>query len=575
MKILALIVTAILCIAVAPTVAQNYDANAEPVSGDYLLLRSLRGVTSIGDYAVTSQPLSLFRKRPISADHPTESDVLNPSPPNLGDAIEQFRQYIVGYYSPLFDQYPDSISHWLDKQHDRYRIFTYADDNARVAAEMSGMMRGGTASFSGIENQTIALAKLSARAIGSLGENFGFMLDLSNGQRISGQPLVLAQTDPVLGRTFKFVNEEQKFFDRYIGYVQYQNSWMRAAFGRQPFGLGFSPIDNLLHSRNAPLFDALLLDIPYKSVRFTSIHGAIEGVDTAGRAYLNKYVATHRLTVNPADWLAVGLTDMIVYSGRGLDFAYLNPLGFYVSTGLGTPQKSAEDNSLLSLDIAVRPWQGGMFYGALLADDISFSTITDTSWSGNNNKYAWQIGVSQMLDVAAKPLLVTAEYVRVNAFVYSHRMRANSWTHLGAPLGYDIQPNSDRLAIQGKYWFSPRTFVQLDIDYTRHGENYLDANGNIITADYDIGGQIIRYPVGNVGGDALRGDGDFLYPEAIRVGNRFLRGNVSYMRRVRLDFSAEPYPNIFTDLRLHYQNINGGNTPGERLWTTLELRVGY
>lgn len=554
--------------------AQNFDANAETVSADYLLLLSMRGIARAGDYSVLPQPLSLFRERAVNADDPHKYDPLYPrGGAQPDDRIEQFREYIAGYYAPLFDP-PDSVSHWLSQQRGRYRLFSYADSTARVAGEVSGMARFGTAALAG-ESSAVGLARMSARAIGSLGGNFCFMMDLSNGVRLAGQPLAIAQTDPVLGRTFKFVSEEQKFFDRYIGYVQYQTTWLRAAFGRQPLALGFSPIDNLLHSRSAPLFDALLLDVPYKAVRFTAIHGAIEGADTAGRAVQNKFAATHRLMISPAEWLSVAVTDMIVYSGRGLDFAYLNPLGFYVSTGLGTPQKSRDDNSMLALEAAVRPWDFTMLYAALLADDLSFSTLTDTSWGGNNNKYAWQVGVSHLLMAWENMALFTAEYTRVNPFVYSHRGMANSWTHLGAPLGYDMQPNSDRLAVQGKYWFSPRTFVQLDLDYTRHGENYLDAAGNIITAPFDVGGQIILYPVGNVGGNALRGDGDFLYPEPFRTGNRFMRGNVSHQRRLRLWFSAEPYTNIFADLRLNYQNRSGGNAPGDRFWTTLEIRVGY
>ncbi len=547
---------------------QNFDINSESVSTDYLLLKSIQGLAPLDEFSVLPQPL---RKFSTIKDSVIQGDA----------AIENLRQYIQEYYYPLLQKNDsqeigdlnDELL-WFEKHSGRYHAATYSDSLARLACDAAGMMRVGYASLARTSSN-IGLARLSARSIGSLGDNFGFMLDLSNGVRLSGEPLAIAQTDPVLGRTFKFVSDEQKFFDRYIGYVQYQSSWFRASFGRQPYSLGFSPIDNLIHSRNAPLYDMLLLDVPYKSVRFTSIHGAVEGADDAGNAYLNKYIASHRIAVSPSDWLAFSISDMIVYSGRGLDFAYLNPLGFYVSTGLGTPQKSRDDNSLLSIDAAIRPWNGAMIYGALLVDDLSYSTLTDTSWLGNNNKYAWQIGASQIAFIREKPMLLSGEYVRINPFVYSHRGIVNSWTHLGAPLGYDMQPNSDRWSLQAKYWFSPRIFAQIDLDYTRHGENYLDSSGNIVEKGYDIGGKILVYPVGNVGGDALRGDGDFLFPEPYRIGNRFLRGNVSYSRRVRFLFSAEVLANIFTDIRFAYQNRNGGNAPGENYWLTFELRVGY
>lgn len=55
---------------------------------------------------------------------------------------------------------------------------------------------------------------------------------------------------------------------------------------------------------------------------------------------------------------------------------------------------------------------------------------------------------------------------------------------MGAPLGYNMQPNSDRIAVQTKMWLSARSFLQLDFDYTRWGENYLDSSGAIRTAPY-------------------------------------------------------------------------------------------
>ncbi|GAB1430771.1 hypothetical protein MASR2M18_16050 [Ignavibacteria bacterium] len=558
----------------ATAAAQNFDINAESASADYLLLRSMRGLLPIGEHAVLPQPLTILNGQFHSSAN--DAAFLDAS-----SRLYDFQRYIEDYYAPLLwlsdsDKVtPDSTAHWLELQKNGHlRTLSYDDGNASVIGDVTGMIRGGTASLAG-EHSAIGLARSGGRAIGRIGENFGFMLDLSNGVRLEGEPRTVASTDPILGRSFKFVSDEQKFFDRYIGYVQYQSSWLRASFGRQPFALGFSPVDNLLFSRNTPLFDAFLLDVPYKSIRFTSTHGAVEGVDTAGNAYQNKYIGAHRLSITPSDWFSASITDMIVYSGRGLDFAYLNPLGFYVSTGLGTPQKSRDDNSLLAIDAALRPWNGAMLYGDLLIDDLSFSRLDDTSWTGNSNKNAWQIGLSQTFDAADSPLLLTGEYVRINPFVYSHRGIANSWTHLGAPIGYDMQPNSDRWALQAKYWFAPRFFVQIDLDYGRHGENYLDSAGKIITKDYDIGGRVIAYPVGNVGGDALRGDADFLYPESFRVGNNFLRGNISYTRRVRLQFFAEIMRNFFADLRLNYQNRNGGNMPGEYFWATFELRVGY
>jgi hypothetical protein len=78
------------------------------------------------------------------------------------------------------------------------------------------------------------------------------------------------------------------------------------------------------------------------------------------------------------------------------------------------------------------------------------------------------------------------------------------------PLSYDIHPNSDRAALELKYWFYSSHIFKIDMDYTCHGENLLKPDGTIE----------------NVGRDILRGEGDFASP------SRFLKGVVSYSRRL-------------------------------------------
>jgi hypothetical protein len=167
-------------------------------------------------------------------------------------------------------------------------------------------------------------------------------------------------------------------------------------------------------------------------------------------------------------------------------------------------------------------------------------------------------------------VLLSAEYVRIDPFTYSHRSVNASYTHMGAPVGYGMQPNSDRIALQGRLWITARTSLRIDADYTRWGENIVNADGTILMGeDPRFPGSGIIAPIGNVGADIARGDGDFLQ------GNRFLRGVVSTTRRLNVWFSSEVIRNVFTDVRLGYRNRSGGNDPGSSFFTTFEIRVGY
>lgn len=542
--------------------AQNVDVFAERVSMDMNMLQAMRGTISVGQLAVWPASMSLLETHLADAPNTTHSSNGN---------IEAFRIWVRNYYHPLLSTADTArtvdFASWSDG---RFRLGRYNDGMARLQVDAALMARGGTYALDD-SSDVYALVRPSMRFQGSLfGGSLGYFLDLSNGARLTGTPSLIARTDPTLGRTFKFIVEEQKFFDRYIGYVQYQHPNFRLRFGREPLQVGLSPIDNFLHSINAPMMDGLLIDVPYGPLRFTSTHSLAEGTDTTGKAIPSKYIATHRLSLDPMPWLSVSISDMIVYYGRGLDFSYLNPLAFFVSAGLGTSDRSSTDNSMLGVDLAVRPFANTMLYGSLVIDDLSYSTLGDTSQFGNNNKFAYQLGASSVFDLADQPTMVTLEYARIDPFTFSHREMYASYTTLGSPVGYDMQPNSERMALQLRYWFSPRTFIRLDLDYTRHGDNLLDADGHIIMGeDPRFPGSGLQAPVGNVGGDILRGDGDFL------VGNRFLRGNQSHMRRLSLWFSSELWPNILTDVRVGYSNRNGGNTPGSFLFTSFEVRVGY
>ena len=539
-----------LVVVLAPYIllAQNVDVNAERVSMDNALLRTLDGSAS----ALSSSVWPAY----IGNVDTTASNA--------------YSSYALNYYWPLVAQRPDTTEVFA-QLHGRYRGLVFNDGVARVQADLGFMARPGTTSSSGA-SESFLLARASARVMGSLGNNLGFFLDLSNGSRLRGSASRIAQTDPTLARTLKFTIEDSAFFDRYIGYVQYQSEYLRIRYGREALQFGNSPIDNFVHSINAPLLDGVLIDVPYKRVRFTMTHSAANGLDTANKAVPGKYIATHRIAVEPTDWLSVGLNDMIVYWGRGLDMAYLNPLAFFVSAGLSTQERNANDNSLIGADITLRPVTGLMVYGSLIVDDLSYTTLSDTSAGGSNNKFAYQLGVSQSLGQqgAASRSMVSTEYARIDAFTFSHRSINASYTTMGAPIGYDMQPNSDRLALQLRHWLTPRTSIRVDLDYTRHGENILDSKGNVLLGeDPRYPGSGIQVPIGNVGGDILRGDGDAL------SGNAFLRGNVSHQRRARLWFSAEWSNNIFTDLNIGYTNRNGGNSPTDFFFGALEIRVGY
>ncbi len=520
-----------------PLAAQNPDVGHEPVSYDFILRQTLQGNIPMSRFAVYPLSLKTFKKY------------------DNGTSDEAFKKYIFDYYAPIIDtNLNDNEIHFLDNYRNRLRGAWYADSLLKIQADVAGMLQATVFKRDESESETVGLGRVSGRVMGNYSDFFEFYFDFSNGKRLTGSSETARIIDPYLQRSLKFNVEKRTYFDNYLGYVQAQYKDMRLRFGRENISHGYSPIDNLVFSLKAAPTDGLLIDFPYKWLRFTATHAAVEGINIVkNEAVTSKFVATHRVAVDPAQWLSFAFSEMIVYSGRGVDFTYLNPVAFLTSAGLGSLERSNEDNSILGFDLAVKPFKNTMLYGAIVADDINFSTISDTTVLGNDNKYAFQTGASYLVPDEILPLLLTAEYVRITPYTFSHRRNQNSWTNQSQPLGYDMQPNSDRMALQLKYWFSPRTSLIVDMDYTRHGENLLKPDGSIE----------------NVGGDILRGEGDFL------LASRFLKGNVSHSRHIRGIFSAEFFPNFFTDFAVNYESRNGGNTPLQQFWGTIQARIGY
>lgn len=99
-------------------------------------------------------------------------------------------------------------------------------------------------------------------------------------------------------------------------------------------------------------------------------------------------------------------------------------------------------------------------------------------------------------------LTISFEYTRLNPFIYTHRTNKSQYTHWTLPLGHNLQPNSDEIAIRINYDITHRLNFQLLYLHQRHGEG-LVFDGDTLKINY--------------GGTLNRGDAD------ISIDNKFYR----------------------------------------------------
>jgi hypothetical protein len=384
------------------------------------------------------------------------------------------------------------------------------------------------------EDQNFLIAALGTRISGTIDNRLGYNLQVTNGSLFSGERS-LAVEDPKYGKNIKFAVLEDDV-DITESHVNFKYKWFEAGIGRENRMLGAGLQQNLFISDNSPAFDALTLAAHFKSFEYKYFHGSLlalpeESVNPSGfNVFIpSKYVAIHRFAVRPC-WGEIAFWENVVYTDREPDLAYLNPFSFFKSVEHSLRDR---DNSVMGLDASFRFLHRFQLKGSYLLDDIIFSKIGTGFWS---NKTAWNIALIGDLGFG---LNAGVEYTRVEPYTYSHFNYQNSMTHDGLMYASNILPNSERFASQIHYWWGGRYPLKLNLSYTRHGNNILDSEGNLIK---------------NVGGDPLQ-TRRIEDPETVT----FLDGDLQEIFVAELSAGFEIVRGLNVHGIIQYRDINGNS----------------
>lgn len=416
-----------------------------------------------------------------------------------------------------------------DKQKD---LYGYADSNATLFFDGLGSFSQRESRGDSIGRHSISLGELGFRVRGTLYNSVGYYLRASNGQKLSGDSgdvTFARNTDPKLFAQYKF-QYEQNNFDTFDGYLRFrtQGNWLSLMAGRNPVYMGFGFTDRLFLSNNTAAFDYLRLDLAYKAVAYTFLYGSLRG-DSLGREIGAKNIATHRLDVMFSNSFRMGFFESVISANTPFSFTFLNPISFLTSAELNKssqPGANNDNNSLMGLDMLVNPFKSLAFQGSLLIDDLDFSTLFKDN-SSITNKFAWQLGAMWENAFTLPNLRFTAEYTKLDPFVYSHVSNETEYTHWDLPLGHHLQPNSDEIALGLEYDITNRINLSLLYQHQR------SANG-IVTDS--LGRVIVNYGgnINNASGYS-RSDPEFL--KGNRIDRDIITANVSwqFLRQFYID----------------------------------------
>ncbi len=413
--------------------------------------------------------------------------------------------------------------------------------------------------YSDKEKSSASFLNLGGTFYGSYDDWLGFLVQGSNAVVWGDRKVAL--NDKNIAQSYSFNHTSINYFDGTKGYMRLEKGAVNLEIGRERILWGNGYLDRTILSDNPQLFDFIKFNFSYKKLRYDFIHGwlvqqpTITYIDSLignVKSKSSKYVAISRLGFNATNNLNFGITQMIIYSGRPFELAYLNPFLFWESA-----QRSMNDldNSFLSFDGRYLLTNGLEVSSSIIFDDIDFKLLFQGHWNRNNNGVEWQTGMMLTNPILPNDLKIKLEYLQARPYIFSHPGigEALTYTNNGYLLGADMQPNSSRISAEVSYRFSSNFNFSLKYIYSLHGDNIYDSSGNRIL---------------NVGGNVF--ESLTLYdPEYVNL----LDGIRKTEDKLQLNFNYEiNYGTYLNAAYIFKQSSQNGNVERENIaWLTLQL----
>lgn len=434
----------------------------------------------------------------------------------------------------MFGKSPNLFTSPFSLFDDRQKfLYKYVEEENNIFIEMLGTFNYGHMFKPSTNNAE--LYDIGFRFRGTIFDHLGYNLTIIKGG-VSGSRSFARIIDPRLNYNFKFNENIENIsnYDFVEGYLQYQTSpseGMDFSFqiGRERMTLGYGYGSKLVMSGDHPSMDFLKFNFEYGVLNFTSIHASTVGeFSDESEERFTKYFAFNRVKLSFEDFADFGIGELIVYSGRGIELAYLNPLLFYKFAEMSLQDR---DNGLVFLDFKTNAFKNIELQGTFFLDENILGHLQHMS--RYSNKTAYQIGGMWYEAFGLNDLSLLLEYTKIRPYVYTHKSITDSYTSYGQIVGHRIGPNSDEIFTKAVYNLNDWIRPSLSFSYIRSGENLVSEDGVLIK---------------NFGGDAFQ-------PHRAGVDSEdviFLDGNRVNSTEVIIGARIEPFRDFIFDLSFNY-----------------------
>ncbi|MFQ5536411.1 MAG: hypothetical protein ACE5GJ_03060 [Gemmatimonadota bacterium] len=295
------------------------------------------------------------------------------------------------------------------------------------------------------------------------------------------------------------------------------------------YGVGWG--EPLILSAAAPSFTWARARIRAGVFQYTALHGRLiwdgekdgvvlqRGEAVSDRNATARWIAMHRVDIQPHRNVDLSFSEILLYSARGMDLAYVNPIQPLFFSEL---DNDTRDNALWAFEGILRPARGVELSAVVLVDDAStLSRIFrpergDGEGPNPDRAYAfqgrwaergWDLGLS---------------YTRVEPWMYTYRYALMVYENRGFSLGSSLGPNADETRLRVRRWLSRRGWLEVWAGRGRKGVNPVQADGSSL----NVGGSLL---------DGNRGDDPDIWELPFLA-----RADVHDVRRLGAEVRVEP-----------------------------------
>jgi len=239
------------------------------------------------------------------------------------------------------------------------------------------------------------------------------------------------------------------------------------SFGKDNILWGYGENSNIVLSNKVPSYPYIRLDYkPLKWLNFNYTHAwlnsniadsSLSYFTNTGRidndfrlVFVQKYLATHSIEVEAMKGLNIAIGESIVYSDK-MDPGFLIPINLFkfYDNNRSNYLIEAGSNGQYFLSLSSRNQiKNTHLYSTLFIDEIKVSSMFNKTES--RNQLGFNLGGS-ITDIFIPYLTIGAEYTRVNPFVYSNLIPAQTYSSYNYSLGDWMGNNFDRAIVFAKY----------------------------------------------------------------------------------------------------------------------------